>query len=154
MVGRQGSNSAIARGLMREAATASLATLGRDGAPFVSYVLTASAADGSPILLLSDLAVHSANLAHDSRASLLLWRDPPPGSDSAAALRLTLTGTVLKSDNAAFRRAFLARHPDAVRYADFTDFSFYRFDVADGYLVAGFGRIVALPPADLLQPRV
>lgn len=151
MVGRQGSNAAIARGLMREVATASLATVGRDGAPFVSYVLTAPAADRSPILLLSDLAVHSVNLAHDPRASLLLVRDPALGTDSASASRLTLTGTVLKTDNAAFRRVFLARHPDAVQYADFADFSFYRFDVARGHLVAGFGRIVTLSAADLLD---
>ena len=56
MVGSPGSNAAIARALMHEVGTGSLATLGADGAPFASYVVTAPAGDGSPILLLSDLA--------------------------------------------------------------------------------------------------
>jgi hypothetical protein len=138
---------------MREVGTGSLATLGADGAPFASYVVTASAGDGSPILLLSDLAVHSENLARDPRASLLFVGDTVSSSQSAAH-RLTLTGTASKDNNAAARRLFLARHPEATLYASFADFAFYRFEIASGHLVAGFGRIVDLAPAELLDPSV
>lgn len=154
MLGSPGQNAAVARALLRDVGSAALATVLPEGGPFASYVMTAPAGDGSPLLLLSDLAVHSANLARDPRASMLFVREPTPGSNVAAALRLTLTGTVSKHDNAASRRLFLSRHPDAVLYADFGDFFFYRFAVESGHLVAGFGRIVDLPPADLLSPEL
>jgi putative heme iron utilization protein len=37
-------------------------------------------------------------------------------------------------------------------FADFGDFAFYRLTVTGAHLVAGFGRIVDLAPADLLTP--
>ncbi len=150
MVSRPGSNAAIARALLRTVGTGSLATLRADGGPFASYVLTAPAGDGSPILLLSDLAVHSENLARDRRASLLLVGEAAAGSEAATVPRLTLTGSASKHNNAALRRLFLARHPEAAGYAGFADFAFYRFGIDSCHLVAGFGRIVDLSPADLL----
>ena len=62
---------AVVRGVLRLAATGSLATL-KDGAPFVSLVTVATTPAGEPILLLSRLAVHTRNLEADPRASLLL----------------------------------------------------------------------------------
>jgi pimeloyl-ACP methyl ester carboxylesterase len=76
-------------------------------------VLTTPAGDGSPILLLSDLAVHSENLARDRRASLLLVGEAAAGSEAATVPRLTLTGSASKHNNAALRPLFLARHPEA-----------------------------------------
>jgi hypothetical protein len=66
------------------------------------------------------------------------------------AERLTITGRCPKTDDAESRRLFLARHPDAARYAGFADFALYRFEIAAGHLVAGFGRIVDLTPGELL----
>jgi hypothetical protein len=34
-------------------------------------------------------------------------------------------------------------------YADFKDFRLYRFRIAEGLFVAGFGRIFRLKPAEL-----
>ncbi len=150
MQGSARSSASIAHALIRDGGAAALATLDAKGAPFASYVLTASGADGSPTLLLSNLAVHSRNLARDTRASLLFVREPTAGSDAATALRLTLTGQASVDTNAASRHLFLARHPDAAHYADFEDFAFYRFEIAAGLLIAGFGRIVDLTPAELL----
>lgn len=143
--------AALARDLMRSSETAALATLDNDGAPFASHVIAAPAADGSPLLLLSRLALHSRHLARDPRASLLFVRAPAPDSERMTAARLTLGGRVLKDDNPSHAQEFLARHPDAARYAGFADFSFYRFEVGCGHLVAGFGRIVSLIPAELLH---
>jgi putative heme iron utilization protein len=143
------SNAALARDLMREAATAALATLGADGGPFASYVTVAPGADGAPVMLLSRLAVHTQNLARDPRASLLFVREPAADSETMTALRLTLVGRALAGDAGDAER-FLARHPDARRYAGFADFSMYRFHIAGGHLVAGFGRIVDLSPEALL----
>ena len=59
----------LARDLMRMVVKGSLATLDRvSGAPYVSMVNLAADHDGSPLLLLSDLARHTANLKADARA--------------------------------------------------------------------------------------
>lgn len=142
---------ALARGLVQDVRLAALATLLESGAPFASHVATAPAADGSPLLLLSDLAVHSRNIARDPRASLLLVRAPDREDDAMTAVRLTLTGQLLGDDGCDLSARYLAAHPDAARYAGFADFSLYRFHIAAGHLVAGFGRIVSLAPTDLLS---
>jgi putative heme iron utilization protein len=113
-------------------------------------VITALAVDGSPLLLLSRLAVHTRHLQRDPRASLLYVREPEPGAASMTASRLTLTGRALPDETSETRRLFLTRHPEAARYADFADFSFYRVEVEAGHLVAGFGRIVELTSRELL----
>lgn len=48
------------------------------------------------------------------------------------------------------RARFLARHPEAERYADFVNFAFYRMQVKSGHYVSGFGKIHDLSPSDLL----
>jgi putative heme iron utilization protein len=145
-----GLDISLARELLRVGGTASLATLEPDGCPFASYVVTAPAADGVPLTLISRLARHTQNLERDPRASLLFVRQPGAGDESMTAARLTITGRCLKTDNEEARRLFLARHPDARRYAGFGDFALYRFEVAAGHLVAGFGRIVEFTSEDLL----
>jgi len=141
---------ASARHVLRLAATASLGTLGDDGGPFVSFVTVATTAPGEPVLLLSDLALHTRNVKRDPRASLLLVAPGGEGGDPLAGARLTLTGTLVRDDDPALRRRFLARHGEAAGYAAFADFGFYRLAIDSGHLVAGFGRIVGLAAADIL----
>jgi putative heme iron utilization protein len=141
---------ASARHVLRLAATASLGTLDESGAPFVSFVTVATSAAGEPVLLLSDLALHTQNLKRDRRASLLLVAPGGEGGDPLAGARLTLTGTLARDDDPALRRRFLARHEEAAGYAGFADFGFYRLLVDGGHLVAGFGRIVTLVRAEIL----
>src|SRR4029453_3256496 len=63
----------LARRVMRRADRATLATAQRDAAgwPYPSLVLTALDHDASPLLLISDLADHTANIKADPRAGLL-----------------------------------------------------------------------------------
>lgn len=146
---------AVARRLLRETRAAALSTLGRrDGTPFGSLVGVSTAIDGTPILLLSGIAAHSRNLAADPRASLLLVA--PIGRDPQTAPRLTLTGRIEPiGEDAEARRRHLARHPDAALWAGFGDFAFHRLVVADGHLVAGFGRATRVAAdALLLDPEL
>jgi putative heme iron utilization protein len=145
--------AAIARELLSAGGPASLATLDERGAPFASYVVTAPGPELAPLLLLSRLAVHSRNLDGDARASLLFVREPPTGSESLAAVRLTLTGRAVKNADPELLRRYIARHPDAERYAGFGDFSVYRFEMEAGHLVAGFGRIVGISPAEVAAAK-
>ncbi len=131
--------SEAARRLMAEQGAVALGTT-MDGRPYVSLVLVAPDADGAPLLLLSDLAQHSRNLAADPRLSLL-YDGTEPGADRLAGARLTVLGAAAPCDDAIALACYLERHPSAALYAGFKDFRLYRVTVERGHLVAGFGRI-------------
>ncbi|MDP2410209.1 MAG: pyridoxamine 5'-phosphate oxidase family protein [Pseudolabrys sp.] len=138
-----------ARKLLREARSGALATLVPGaGDPYCSLVNVATAADGAPLLLLSTLAVHTRNLLADPRVSLML--DERKAGDPLEGARVMLSGTCAATSDAAAARAYLRRHPEAEMFAGFKDFAFYRIELARAHLVAGFGRIVDLAPADVL----
>jgi putative heme iron utilization protein len=139
----------VAKKLMREARSGALATLMQgNGAPYCSLVNVASAADGSPLLLISRLAVHTKNVLADPRVSLML--DERKEGDPLQGARVMLMGRAVATDDADVRRRYLARQPEAEMFASFGDFGFYRIALDGAHLVAGFGRIVDLGPPDLL----
>ena len=140
-----------ARRLLRAAATAALATAGREaeGWPYASLVLVAVDHDATPILLLSDLAEHSRNIAADGRVSLLV--DETGGlDDPLTGPRVTVRGRITRSAEPRHRARFLARHPSAAVYVDFNDFHVHSVVVDSAHFVAGFGEIHALAPDELL----
>lgn len=135
--------------LLRQALTATLATLDRDdGTPYGSLVALATLHDATPIVLLSRLALHTRNVTADARASLLVDRRDG-GGDALAAPRVTVLGSLLPVTDPVVRGRYLARHPAAVAYADFGDFAFYTLSVARGHFVGGFGRIAPLTADEL-----
>ncbi len=144
------------RQLVREAERAALASaLARDGSgrPYASLVLSACDHDGSPLLLLSDLADHSKNLAVEPKASLLF--DGTAGlADPLTGPRASLLGEIrpVADEAGAARLAarYIARHPSARDYAGFADFRLYRMTVESAHLVAGFGRIHWLAGSEVL----
>ncbi|MBV8131844.1 MAG: DUF2470 domain-containing protein [Alphaproteobacteria bacterium] len=134
--------------LARASTRAALAT-NLNGAPYASLVLFAVDIDGSPLLLLSDLAQHSRNIAFDPRVSLLL--DATQGyPDPLTGPRLTVLGHALSTDDERCIRRFISHHPASSGYAGFRDFHLYRVMVERGHLVAGFGRINWIDGADFL----
>ena len=140
-----------ARRLLRHSAYGALATRDRsNGHPYVSLVAVAPDQDGAPLILISTLALHTLNLLEDPACSLLL-ADIGEG-DPSAHPRLSLMAKAQKRPAAEVRERYLAAQPDAALYADFADFSFWRLEPIGGHLVAGFGRIVDLTPAQLLAP--
>jgi putative heme iron utilization protein len=144
-----------ARRLIRSLDRAVLATvLARDGLagwPYGSLVLVATDHDLSPVLLISDLADHTRNLARDPRVSLLF--DGTAGAaDPLAAARVSLLGRAARDAAPRARARFLARHPSAAAYAEFGDFHVYRVAIEAAHLVAGFGRIHWLDAAELAPP--
>ncbi|KZE34728.1 HugZ family protein [Chelatococcus daeguensis] len=135
--------------LLRRARFGALGTLAADGAPYVSLVNVATAIDGTPVTLISTLALHTQNIARDARVSLLLTQ--VGAGDPSAHPRISLAGRAVASDDEALKRRFLARHPLSAGYAGFKDFAFYRIEITGAHLVAGFGRIVDLAPQDLVD---
>jgi heme iron utilization protein len=146
--GSRGYRAAFARRLLRGQGRGALATSLR-GAPYASLVLLVADLDASPLLLLSDLAQHSRNVAFDPRVSLLL--DATEGHpDPLTGPRLTLIGQAKAVDDARCLARFTAHHPTSVLYSGFADFRLYRVIVERGHLVAGFGRIHWIESCDLL----
>ncbi len=138
-----------AKKLLREGRSGALATLlPGSGDPYCSLVNAASDADGSPLLLISALAVHTKNILVDARVSLML--DERKECDPLEGARVMLMGTAAVTEDAAAARRYLERHPAAEMFAAFADFAFYRVALKGAHLVAGFGRIVDLAAADIL----
>lgn len=145
---------ALAKQLLRTTRVATLATIDRHGGyPFASLTNVATDVDGAPIILVSRLATHTANLECDGRASLLLAETGK--GDALAHPRLTVLGTFAlvardKADEPRLRRRFLMRHPKSELYAGFADFAFWRMQVVSAHLNAGFARAADLTAADIL----
>lgn len=139
---------AAARTILRSARSASLGTLDAEGSPFVTLVNYATTPDGRPILSISDLAVHTQNLKRDPRASLLLVAPGGEGGNPLAGARLTLTGRASPTDDPHAAWRYRQLHGDGSNR--FADFHFYAFEPSAAHLVAGFGRIVSLQPAEWL----
>jgi putative heme iron utilization protein len=143
-----------ARTLLRATRAGTLCTLdGNSGYPFASLVNIGDEPDGSPVILVSRLATHTANLEVDGRASVLLAETGK--GDALAHPRLTVLGTFAQIDRGApeherTRRRFLARHPKSELYADFGDFAFWRMTVVSAHLNGGFARAADLTAADVL----
>lgn len=144
--------AASARALVRRAFKASLATIdSRNNYPYASLITLATDASGGPIFLISKLARHTANLAHDARASVMV-DETSALADPLQGARLTLYGRAKPTAEEGVRRRFLARHPEASIYVDFPDFAFWRLAVEGAHFIGGFGRIFDLEPHDLLLP--
>ena len=142
----------LARSLLRRSRQGALATLmPSSGDPYCSLVNVASHCDGSPILLISRLALHTQNILGDARVSLML--DERAEGDPLEGARIMLAGRAEQASDAEqpiLRRRYLNAHPSAEVFVNFTDFSFFRIRPVGAHLVAGFGRIVDLEPEQFL----
>jgi heme iron utilization protein len=142
----------LTRSLLRRSRQGALATLmPGSGDPYCSLVNVASHPDGSPILLISRLALHTRNLLGDARISLML--DERAEGDPLEGSRIMLAGRAEQAEGdevAILRRRYLNAHPSSEVFVNFKDFSFFRIRPSGAHLVAGFGRIVDLKPAQFL----
>lgn len=144
-------HAAIAGGLIRGRDRAVLATaFAEDGTPYGSLVSVACDADGAPLLFISDLSEHSKNLYRDPRAALLYAAPEEAGVDPLTRPRATAMGRLVRADEAALIARYVARHPEAEMYKTFRDFHLWRMTVERVHLVAGFGAIRWLTPAEAL----
>ena len=132
----------IAGELLRITQTAALATHShsRVGFPFASLVEFAIDDRRLPLLLLSRLAMHSKNLRHDPRASLLVAATGEANVLSLA--RATFVGEFYPADDASqgkLKEKFVASNPHSVQWAAFGDFQIYELQLESLYVITGFG---------------
>ena len=138
----------LAKLLLRTVRAGALATVdGGTGFPFASLVTVATDLDGSPLLLMSRLAAHTANLDRDPRASILLAQGGK--GDPLAHPRLTVLGRIARTEEPRARARFLARQPKAKLYAGFADFAVWRMDMTGAHLNGGFARATTLSAEEI-----
>jgi heme iron utilization protein len=143
----------VAKELLRTTRSGSLATIDRNtGHPFCSLVNVATDVDGSPLILVSQLSTHTANIEIDPRASVLLASTGK--GDPLAYPRLTALGAFEKiergsPDEGRIVRRYSARHPKNM-YAGFADFGLWRLKVVSAHLNGGFARAADLKASDLM----
>lgn len=132
------------RTILANATHGTLGSLSDDGTPWASLVTFGVMDDGSPVFCLSTLAEHARNLEKNRKASLMV-ADPFHNGEVLAGGRVTLAGTVKRSDEhpdeASARAAHLEAVPSAAMYADFNDFSFWILEVDRVRWVGGYGRM-------------
>lgn len=131
-----------ARKLLRAARVGTLAS-SADGQPFASLVTPACAPDLTVLLLLSDLAEHTRHLRADPRCAVMV-AGAAEGPNPQTAPRVTVTGLAELVADAALKARWLAVHPYAVLYADFTDFHLWRIVPRAALFVGGFARAARL----------
>src|ERR1700744_5890894 len=113
--------SRLAKSLLRRRRQGALATLmAGTGDPYCSLVNLASHPDGSPILLISRLALHTRNILADARVSLMLDERAP--GDPLEGARIMLAGRAEQAagdDEPVLHRRYLAAHPSAEAFVEF-----------------------------------
>jgi heme oxygenase (biliverdin-IX-beta and delta-forming) len=111
------------------------------GWPFGSVMPYALDDRGSPLFLISSMAMHTQNVVKDPRAALMVAQHAGL-EDALGSARVTLMGNAGKvppEELAAVRARYLASYENAKYWVDFEDFAFYRLEIIDVYYVGGFG---------------
>ena len=145
------------RALLGTQRIAALGTLDTQGLPFVSMVPFAiEPVQGSVVLHVSGLALHTRNLQAAPQVSLMVMEAEKAGAPVHALARVTLVGTaaVLPPDTSAWRdarNAYLERFPEAEPMTQLGDFMFVAIRVDGARQVAGFGAARSLDAQDMAQ---
>lgn len=156
-------SGALSRDLVKNSFYGTLSTMQSEaaGAMNVANYPFGSVADfadeepstGRPLLLLSDLERNVINMKTNPKVSLSIDTLPstvaefknPNLFDEMTHPRTTLLGTMelIPKDSPELQQAkdtYLAKHPLAKAWINFSDFNMYRMIVEDVYVVGGFGN--------------
>ncbi|WP_310632872.1 pyridoxamine 5'-phosphate oxidase family protein [Paraburkholderia sp.] len=155
--------------LLHQVSVGALATHAREphGFPYPTLLPFAVDARHRPVILVSRLAEHTRNLQGDPRAGLLIAQSGPlsgqagqagsRGEDALSAARMTLLGLFEPTDADAqspLARRYLRYQPDAARYLELGDFTFWVMHVERLRYIGGFGAMGWLDGNDIdeLEP--
>jgi putative heme iron utilization protein len=134
-----------ARTLAASTTAGTLSTLAVEpaGYPFGSVISFTVDPNGDPLFVISRLAVHTANVLADPRASLLVAEAVEEGVDPLARGRVTLLGEVAPvptDEQDAAVETVAASVPGVAGYASYGDFACYRLRVGAVRWVGGSAR--------------
>ncbi len=121
------------------------------GYPFGSVAPYVVNHQGMPVILISSLAEHTKNIAHNAHVSLLAFSGE---DDLQANARLTLLAKAEQTDkqNDLLRARYLRYLPQAESYFDAHDFSFYTLYITQARYIAGFGKMGWIEGEDFQIP--
>ena len=145
---------ALAQALLTGARHAALAVIDPEsGTPGISRIALGLDPDGLPLTLISTLAQHTAALRANPAAALMVG-EPGPKGDPLTHPRLMIRVRAGFADRAApgyagLRAHWLATHPKARLYIDFTDFSLVSLMPVSALLNGCFGKAFHLTAGDL-----
>lgn len=142
MAANQEQRLADAASLILNARSATLATA-KDGIPHAALVTPALDTNGQPLLLLSNLALHTKHL-HANPTCALFFTGQPQDENPQTTPRLCLTCEAKQLEGRAQRDLFLKTHPYASLYVDFIDFNFWTLFILGANYVGGFANASSL----------
>lgn len=131
--------------LLENCQTASLATLGPEGDPLVSYSPTAVDEQRNFYLFLSELSEHTGNLQQNDRISLMVIEDEAQARRIFARNRLTVKGRAISipPDHAEWAKAAEVYGARFGKFFDqltrLPDFHMFKVVPQSARLVVGFG---------------
>ncbi len=122
-----------------------------EGYPFGSVAPFVLDHDCLPVILISNIAEHTKNIAANPKVSLVVFAGT---EDLQANARLTLLGEAIRIDkkDADLRARYLRYIPQAAGYFDMHDFAFYRIRIAQARYIAGFGKMSWMAGVDMVPP--
>lgn len=121
--------------------------------PGISRIALGLCPEGWPLTLISELAPHTAALRANPAAAVMVGDVGDKGDPlTHPRLMIRVKAAFLPKDD--LRDHWLAHHPKAKLYVDFTDFSFVRMQPISALLNAGFARAFRLTPEELRQGAV
>lgn len=144
-----------AKTLIRTARFGALATVDpTTGWPIATRIGVSTDIDGTPIILVSDLAAHTPALRADPRCALLIGAVGK--GDPLAHPRITLSCMAREiakgsAGHGRIRTRFLAHNEKARLYESLPDFRFFRLEPAAASFNAGFGKAYAPAIPELLS---
>lgn len=145
----------LARTLLHSVESGILSTqsLELPGYPFGSVTPFVLSACGKPVILVSDIAQHTANMNADSKSCLSVQQSGPGHQQELG--RVTLVGDARKLPEALVEEQ-LARYytffPQAKHYGQAHGFSLYWIDPVRVRFIRGFGQIAWIEKADWELP--
>lgn len=154
---RRASAAEQARTILANETVGTLATLQSDGSPWASTIQYGLLDDGTPVILVSTLALHGRNLKADPRASLAVAGPVPKGHDPGDSGRVSLAGKFEVPQGAerdAAEKAFFTAAPGSEGYISWDDFDLYVMRVEQVRWVGGFGRMASAKPTEFAEAEI
>lgn len=146
-----------ARTILANETVGTLATLQSDGSPWASTIQYGLLDDGSPVILVSTLALHGRNIKADPRASIAVAGPVPKGHDPGDSGRVTVAGKFEAPEGAereAAEKAFFRAAPGSEGYISWDDFDLYVLRVEQVRWVGGFGRMASAKPDEFAAAEI
>ncbi len=150
---RNPAHGSDARRLLRRFRAGVLGThsLKYSGYPYGAAMPYCTDQQGRIIVLISHLAEHTRNVAHDRHVSFTV---SPLHAALQQDTRATVLGEIAPCEDDAVAKRYLRYFPDSRRYMDIGGFRFHTIEPRHVRLIAGFGSLHWLPGAQVLAAKL